>query len=202
MTADEASRYERLPREEVIKAVERRNPRRVPLVMARWWGQGLADEYGQRLEELSRYPEDARFIGIPTLDVRAMGLSWDWSRQGGHDSGGVLDDWSRLDEFVDKLPDPSLDPLWDELAEQTGAAHRENAYLIVGWWGLFFETPWGLRGMENLLADYYEHAEEIHRLHQALAEFYCRSIRKAAAVMRPDGFWASWVSGRASMCST
>jgi NSS family neurotransmitter:Na+ symporter len=24
---------------------------------------------------------------------------------------------------------------------------------IVGWWGLFFETLWGLRGMENLMMD-------------------------------------------------
>ena len=191
MSANEHTEYERLPREEVIKAVERRHPRRVPMVKAHWWGEGLTEQYGQRLQELSRYPEDARFIGIPKLDVGAMGLSWEWGRQGGHDSGGVLDDWSRLDEFLDKLPDPAQDSSWDELAAQAAAAHRDDTYLIVGWWGLFFETPWGLRGMESVLTDYYEHPEQIHRLHDALCELYCRSIRKAAAAMGPDGFWTS-----------
>jgi uroporphyrinogen decarboxylase len=191
MDGREAVRYQRLPREEVVKAVERRHPRRVPLVMAHWWGEGLGEQYGQRLQELSRYPEDARVIGIPKLDVAAMGLSWEWQRKGGHDSGGVIDSWSRLDEFIDKLPDPSQDPRWDQLAEQAEAVRREDTYLIVGWWGLFFETPWGLRGMQNLMTDYYGHVEEIHRLHDALCKVYCSSIRKAAEMMKPDGFWTS-----------
>jgi len=123
--------------------------------------------------------------------VAAMGLSWDWGRKGGHDSGGVIDDWSRLDEFIDKLRDPAADPRWEELATQAEAARAEDTYLIVGWWGLFFETPWGLRGMQNLLLDYYEHRAEVHRLHDALCTLYCRSIRKAAEVMAPDGFWTS-----------
>ncbi len=182
---------ERLPREEVVKAVERRFPRRVPLVMAHWWGEGLHDQYGERLQAFGRYPEDARCIGIPKLDVGSMGLSWECGRKGGHDSGGVIDDWSRLNEFVDKLPDPAQDPRWDDLARQAEAVHRDDTYLIVGWWGLFFETPWSLRGMQNLLTDYYEYPEEIHRLHDALCSLYCRSIRTAAKVMRPDGFWTS-----------
>lgn len=186
-----SSVYERLPREEVIKAVERRNPCRVPLVMAHWWGEGLGEQYGERLRELDKYPEDVRVIGIPKLDVGAMGLSWEWGKQGGHDSGGVIEDWSRLDEFVEKLPDPAEDPRWEELAAQAQQVRDQDIYLIVGWWGLFFETPWGLRGMQNLLTDYYEHPDQIHRLHDALCTLYCRSIRKAAEAMAPDGFWTS-----------
>jgi len=185
------SAYERLPREEVVKAVERRYPARVPLVMSHWWGEGLGDQYGERLQEFERFPQDVRVIGIPKLDVAAMGLSWEWQRGGGHDSGGVIDDWAKLDEFVDKLPDPALDPRWDELAAQAEEVRAQDIYLIVGWWGLFFETPWGLRGMQNLLMDYYEHPEQIHRLHDALCGLYCRSIGKAAEVMAPDGFWTS-----------
>ena len=33
--------YEPLPRDEVIKAIEHRGPARVPVSMARWWGEGL-----------------------------------------------------------------------------------------------------------------------------------------------------------------
>jgi hypothetical protein len=47
-----------LPREEVIKAIERRNPVRVPLIFARWWGEGLWDHFGDRLLEFERYPDE------------------------------------------------------------------------------------------------------------------------------------------------
>ncbi|MBM4042627.1 MAG: hypothetical protein FJ290_29410 [Planctomycetes bacterium] len=33
-----ADLFEPLPREEVSRAVERRRPRRIPLIMAKWWG--------------------------------------------------------------------------------------------------------------------------------------------------------------------
>lgn len=45
-----------LPCAEVIKAVERRKPRRIPLVFAKWWGEGLGDQYGERLKEFDRNP--------------------------------------------------------------------------------------------------------------------------------------------------
>jgi hypothetical protein len=41
-------------REEVIKAVERKRPSRIPLVRAKWWGEGLWDQYGERLRESDR----------------------------------------------------------------------------------------------------------------------------------------------------
>lgn len=151
----------------------------------------MEEQYGDRLTALSRYPEDAAVVGIPTFDCARMGLSWDVNRGGGHDSGGVIDDWEKLDEFIDKLPDPSKDPVFEELARNAKEVHQKDLYLIVGWWGLFFETPWGLRGMENLMIDYYECPDKIHRLNDALCDLYCKSIRKAAEVLRPDGFWTS-----------
>jgi uroporphyrinogen-III decarboxylase len=45
--------------------------------------------------------------------------------------------------------------------------------------------------MENLMVDYYEHPEEIHRLHRALARQYAALIRRAAREIEPDGFWTS-----------
>ena len=184
-------RYKPLPRAEVIKAVERQRPRRIPLIMTHWWGEGLWDQYGDRLNALSRYPQDAAVIGIPKFDISLMGLSWDFRNRGSHDSGGVINDWAQLDEFIEKLPDPSRDPRFEEFARLAEEAHQQDRYLIVGWWGLFFETPWGLRGMENLLVDYYENPDQIHRLHSALCDLYIKSIQKAAEVMRPDGFWTS-----------
>ncbi len=185
------SPYTRMSRSDVIKAVERKCPSRIPLVMSHWWGEGLREQYGDRLEELARYPDDAVFIGIPKFDVTAMGLSWELKQEGAHDNRAVIDDWDKLDEFIEKLPEPAENPAWDELAEQAQEVCEQDVYMIVGWWGLFFETPWSLRGMENLMVDYYEYPDRIHCLHSALCDLYRKSIRKAADVMNPDGFWTS-----------
>ena len=47
MTTDE-SVWPPLPREEVVKALERRGPSRIPLIRAKWWGEGLEEQYGAR----------------------------------------------------------------------------------------------------------------------------------------------------------
>jgi len=180
-----------LPREEVARAVERRRPSRIPLVMAKWWGEGLGDQYGERLREFDRYPEDVAMMMISPLDIGKMGLSWQVRESAAHDSRCIIDAWSRLDEFIEKMPDPEEDPVFDSLAERAEAVRSKDRYLLFGWWGLFFERPWGLRGMENLMVDYYEEKENVHRLHAALADLYCGYLRRAARELRPDGFWTS-----------
>jgi len=183
--------WEPLPREEVIKAVERKNPSRIPLFFAKWWGEGLGEQYGERLREFDRYSEDVRAIGIPKFDANEMNLSWKWQWSGAHDSSSVIDDWGKLDEFIEKLPDPAKHKGFEEIAPIADGIRKQNRYLVVGWWGLFFETPWGLRGMQNLMTDYYFNGEQIHRLHSALCDLYCRSIEHAAKTLKPDGFWSS-----------
>ena len=66
-----------LPREEVIKAVERRSPCRIPMVLARSWGEGLVEQHGTRLDELERYPEDLGMLWIKPVRYDKMGLSWE-----------------------------------------------------------------------------------------------------------------------------
>jgi uroporphyrinogen decarboxylase len=180
-----------LPRAEVIKAIERKNPCRVPLVMARWWGEGLGDQYGDRLSEFDRYPQDTAMYLISPLDVGKMGLSWKWGGGAAHDARCVIDDWARLDEFLHKMPDPEADPQVDNLVQAVEKARSQDRYVHFGWWGLFFERPWGLRGMENLMTDFHLEQRNIHRLYDALCSLYCGLIRKAARILRPDGFWTS-----------
>ena len=192
-----------LPKEEVIKAVERRHPRRVPLVMHKWWGEGLGDQYGQRLAEFDRYPADAVLVLQPPLDVSKMNLSWRTAgvkETGAHDAGGVIPDWKHLDEFIAKMPDPDRPGLLDPLREKIEQAHAQNRYVLCGWWGLYFERPWGLRGMENLMVDYYENPDQIHRLHEALCNLYVRTIRRMARELKPDGFWTSDDLGHQTQC--
>ncbi len=183
--------WQPLPREEVIKAVERKYPSRIPLVFARWWGEGLEEQYGARLRTLERYPEDAVVLLIEPLNFSAMGLSWEIETGGAHDSACVLDDWKKLDEFIEKMPDPASDPQITLLAEQAERAHSQGMYLMFGWWRLFFERPWSIRGMQNLLTDYYLAPEQVHRLHQALCDLYCGYLERAIRELQPDGFWTS-----------
>jgi uroporphyrinogen decarboxylase len=180
-----------LPREEVCKAVERRSPRRIPLVQAKWWGEGLHQQYGRALEAFRRYPDDTVNLWINPLDVAKMNLSWQAASGRARDSGGLLPDWDYLDEFIAKMPDPEAPGLLDPYYEPARAARAQNRYLMFCWWGLFFERPWGLRGMENLMLDYYEHPAEVHRLHQALCDLYVGLLRRVARELRPDGFWSS-----------
>jgi hypothetical protein len=54
------AKWEPLPCEEMINAVERQRPSRIPLVQAKWWGEGLSAQYGARLDEFDRIPDDAK----------------------------------------------------------------------------------------------------------------------------------------------
>ena len=188
--------YYPLPREEVIKAVERRGPRRVPLVRAKWWGEGLEEQYGDRLARFDRYPEDVAWVWLAdwVFDAASWGLSWydpDAGRDKGIDARAVLDDWAKLDEFIAKMPDPADPKVFEGLAAKADAARAQGRYVLFCFWRLFFERPWGYRGMENLMLDYYLYPEQVHRLHDALCTFYEKLIERAARELKPDGFWTS-----------
>lgn len=181
-----------MTREDVIKAVERKNPSRIPLVRAKWWGEGLTGQYGEKLRELDRYPEDVAWLWMNNpVDPNKMDLPWTWQTGGAHDSSCVIDDWAKLDDFIERLPVAADDPAFAALAEAAETARSENRYILFGWWNLFFERPWMLRGMENLMCDYYTEPDNIRKLHSAMCDTYCSYIEMAYRVLKPDGFWAS-----------
>jgi uroporphyrinogen decarboxylase len=185
-------RIEPLSREEVIKAVERKRPSRIPLVNAKWWGEGLVEQYGERLREFDGYPEDVVWYWINNpVDPGRMNLSWTWGSHKSHDTSCVIDDWAKLDEFIEKLPRPESDPQLEGLAEAADKARAQGRYFLFAFWNLFFEKPWGLRGMQNLFTDYYSYPDEINRLHKAMSDTYCAYIRAAARIGKPDGLWTS-----------
>ena len=179
-----------LPKNEVKKAVDRKNPARVPLIRCRWWGEGLEEEYGAGLDRFSDYPDDAEFVLIDPLS------EMDWvqkqeEQSQAHDAAGILADWKDLEKFVSALPDPDREDLFSDLKETAQKAHQEDRYLLFGWWRLFFERPWGLRGMENLLTDYYVNPEQVHHLQEILGDYYLKLLARAVCELNPDGFWTS-----------
>ena len=74
--SDKTTIWQPLRRAEVVRAVERRHPSRIPLVFARWWGEGLLEQHGEHLRALETYPEDASFTLIDPIRYDDMGLSW------------------------------------------------------------------------------------------------------------------------------
>ena len=190
--------YEPLTREEVIKAVEHNGPARVPVSMARWWGEGLGDQYGDRLREFDKYPDDCvrLWIPMPGTQPRPDGYFWRLSAEhlssarSGHDSG-AMQGWEWLRTYESEIPNFDAPGTFDDLLPIAEQAKKDNRYLIVCWWGLFYEPIWGLRGMENLLMDYYLNPEEVHRLHKARLAFYEGIIRRAKRELEPDAFQTS-----------
>ena len=183
--------WQPLEREEVLKAIERRRPRRVPMILAKWWGLGLGEQYGERLAQFDRFPNDSHLFLIEMCNPARMNLSWELKQTGGIDSHCVIDDWAKLDEYIEKLPVPDRDDGLARTAEAVNSIYTQGVHVHFGWWNLFFEKPWTIRGMESLLMDYHEHPEEVHRLHDALCNTYCAYIDWAARNVRFDGFWTS-----------
>jgi len=186
--------FEPLAKEEVIKAVERRGPARVPMVISKWWGEGLGEQYGDRLTEFNRFPDDAALLMINPMPIDVEKLPWwdaDAAKGKAHDASFMLPDWKDLDELLDRLPDPLAPDLLDPVRRGVEQARAADRYILFGWWGLFFETPWGIRGMENLMTDYYLYPEQVHRLHDALCSHYVAVIERAAKELKPDGFFTS-----------
>lgn len=192
MALQNSIQYEPLPREEVVKAVERRKPSRVPLVRAKWLTAELRQQYGAWINELDRFPEDVvdpeRFL---IIDYKNMGLSWEIPVSGALDAAAIVDDWAKLDEFVQKLPNPENDERIERIVSIAEQAHAENRYLMHTQWSLFYERPWQIRGMQNLLIDYCTNPEKVHVLNRALCDFYIKYIRVVGRKLKPDGFWTS-----------
>ena len=191
MNASSLTQWQPLPREEVIKAIERRYPERIPLIRTKWWGEGLEAQHGDELRRFEPYPEDATILFIEPVVPETMGLSWPIMDEGARDARVVIDDWEKLDEFIEKLPDPDQDPQMDALVEQAATIRSRGQYLMFGWWRLFFERPWGIRGMQNLLMDYFLYPDQVHRLHSALCDHYLAYLQRAVRELQPDAFWTS-----------
>ena len=182
-----------LSKNEVRAAIRRTGnaPRRIPLVRTKWWGDGLVAQYGAALDSFADYPEDAIQIFMAPLRYETMRLSWPLPDAGSYDNTPIIDEWSKLDEFIEKLPRAENDERWEPLAAQADTARKQDRYLLFSWWHLFFERAWVLRGMENLMVDYYEEPEHVHRLHNALTDLYEDYISTAVRYLRPDGFFTS-----------
>lgn len=189
---------EPLPREEVIKAIEFGYPKRIPMCLTKWWGEGLGAQYGERLREFDKYPEDVAIVGMPApwYDKRDDDFYWhlpeiiDVSGRG-LDSAVRMPDWKMLDYCIDNPPNTDAPGLWEPVVRAAEKARAEGRYVLLHHWSLFFERAWTFRGMQNLLMDYIDEPENVHRLNELLLSVELKLLEKAAELVKPDGYMIS-----------
>ncbi len=192
---------EPLDREEVINSIERKGCNRIPLVMHKWWGEGLLEKYGKKLQEMAEdFPED-------------VVVGW-YQRPGDHKSSNnnpeyrwgyrdeyrnfeahsiaerkiLLPDWNDLDKLLDKFPDPEEPGNFKKVEKIYNSC--DERYRLGAWWTLYHEAFWNIRGMENLMFDYYDHMDNLKILGKALLEYY-KVIVDRYADFEFDGIFVS-----------
>lgn len=182
-----------LSKEEVKQAVERSGKGRVPVMLAKWWGEGLYERYESALDELDRiYPDDVCMLWYqdPGHDVSytqnpeyRFGHRADYRDAERHSIGQeavLLPDWEELDACLAHFPNPCEPGNFDSVRRIS--AENEDKYRIGCWWRVFHEKLWTFRGMENLMMDYYDNMDGLKRLGRALLEFYKPVVDQFAAV--------------------
>jgi len=191
--------FESLPAEEVIKAIEFASPSRIPTVFTKWWGEGLYDQYGERLQALEVYPEDACIVPFPcpNIEPRPDGFFWrlpdrrNTKTSKGLDSSTLLPSWDDLDRMEAEPPDFTAPGLFDKAKRIAERGHAEGKYILLHHWGLLFERIWGFRGMANLLMDYFLYPDEVHRLHRIVTDTEIGLLKRAFDEIQPHGYMHS-----------
>ena len=188
-----------LPAEEVRKAIEHRNPSRVPMMIHQWtYASAFGDRADQVQAILDEYPNDIYSTGprMPDFwddpDNEIPGYAWLNTPQPegrdevhAHDANIAIPDIGMLDEILDAWPDPTIPQMYEGCAEAL-ATNANGRYTTAGWAFCFYERMWSLRGMENILCDFYEHPKEMHKLMDALCDFHETVIRRAGKELNLD----------------
>jgi uroporphyrinogen decarboxylase len=174
---------EPLSKEEVVNAIERKGGTKIPLLMHKWWGMGLEEKLGLNLENMAKqYPEDIfcawyqepGYADSPNSNKSyRLGYKDTYNSEEKHSIGEsvvLLPDWSELDKFLEDFPDPNEPGIFDEVKKQLPLAG--GRYKLGCWWRLFHERFWTIRGMENMMMDYYDNMEGLKIIGQRIVEFY------------------------------
>lgn len=183
---------EPLSKNEVIQAIKRQGGERIPLVFHKWWGNGLEKKYGQALLQMAaKYPDDIFNVfytepGEGVSPYTNQSYRWgfkDHSSAASHSIGEaveLLTDWDELDRFLDDFPDPNEPGNFNTVEAALPMAGER--YKLGCFWRIFHERLWSIRGMENLMLDYYDNMDGLKRIGSRLVEYYCVIIDRFAAL--------------------
>ena len=195
-----------LSREEVIKAIEHASPSRVPMMIHAWNGpDAFGDRAGQVRALHAKYPCDfhmliprmPRYWDDPAEQDYIPGYSWMHvppppkpAAAVAHDANVAITDWAMLDDILAAWPDANIPQLLAGLKDGLAAA-AAGRYTVAHWWFCFYERLWSLRGMENILCDFHERPRQVHRLMDALCEFYRTVIARCGRELGVDAIYTT-----------
>lgn len=134
------------------------------------------------------YAADGRFGGILRCNVMgyltggALTVKKRYRGKGdGVDSQILVEDMTKIDDFIKKFPDPEKAALFFP-----GPSRR---YKVSWLFSFLFENHWTVRGMENALTDYYLYPEETHRLFRAFTDYLKGLATRSRKVLKADAIF-------------
>jgi uroporphyrinogen decarboxylase len=180
----------RMPKAEFIKALERKDPQRVPC-----WFNWLSNEFFiLHPEELTRLQRENPNDFMMVMPGRASSWRADeheanefgvWGASlkdgvGGQRAGSYLDDWSKLDGYIQNyIPKAHAAGRMEHVARIV--ADNPDVYIMGHWAFGPFEQMHAIRGMEQLMVDLHQNRREVQRLGDALMEYWIGLIDLFAA---------------------
>ena len=173
-------------RDVVTAVLQGRRPPYVP------WSFGFTHEAAEELMAHYGTHDLDRAVGNHLLGFGSpVGAFADIGNDCVRDVFGV--EWDRsIDKDIGRvrncmLPEPTLrdysfpDPLHPRFFENIPAeiAARPDCFRVFHVGFSLYERAWTLRGMENLLADFYENPQFVHELFRAIADYNIAQVREA-----------------------
>lgn len=191
-------KYRPLAEEEVCSVIEGRGAAsRIPVHLDLWVHEkNFGDQESQVRNIIKKYPSDIMTIGFRMPDIYDApgddpGYRWlnhdepEGYLNSGLDERGSIKNWTELDGILEDFPDPHYKGLFPDNPEPDGR------YRLGIWWFNLFERHWMLRGMTNSLMDFYTDPDSVHRLYEALTDFYIAAITRAKAELNIHGVFTS-----------
>ena len=170
--------------------------RRLSLDVILRYGDALADLFCEYPDDAVLTPSYDLFVGYqprekpnPIDPIRVLTEDAQWTDEWGtgwqHAAGGVgastflnpISDWSQLDAYLaERMPDPRAPGRFDG-ALPSLRMHAGTRYFGGLTHMALFERLHCLRGIENTFADFHLHPDEVHRLLDALTDYYVEIVR-------------------------
>ena len=171
----------RMPKAEFIKALERKNPQRVPCWF-NWFSSEFVNLHPEELLRLQQQNPNDFIMAMPghpldwRPDERGANEFGVWGASlkdgvGGQRAGSYLEDWSQLDHYIKHyIPKAAAAGRMEHVARIV--ADNPNVYVMGHWAYGPFEQMHAIRGMEQLMVDLHQNRREVMRLGDALLEYW------------------------------
>lgn len=164
-----------LQKDDVVAAVERRGPSRVPMHYMHYYNSATLAKYADGIETLhNRYPDDVLALRYDQPDWESLGNRI-VTNDDALDSRVIIGDYENIGQICERLVEMGRHLDMRNAASLRG--DNPNRYCLGYTWFALYERLWMLRGMENVLADFYEHPQEIKALMRAICDYHLLAIR-------------------------